>query len=263
MKENQFDFNSFIDSLPLSRAYPCSYFDERLSVVKAFFNRGKIEPQLLESILNLGIRRSGNIYYQNHCPQCSMCLSYRVVLDRFQLTGSQKRILKRNKDIKVRFTYPHVTYEKESLYIRYNYLQHYLKPGQTGQRREEFDKEKVLSTMYDQMYSNSENSLEMEIFLKNHLVGFAVFDIAVKSLSAVYSVYDVEDRRRSLGTYIILKSIEWARSMNFHYYHLGFYIPGHPKMDYKSHYKNAEIRNPETGKWEDAEKIISQFRHSL
>lgn len=227
--------------------------------MKAFFHQGKIEARLLDSMLNLGLRRSGNIYYQAHCPQCTMCLSYRVLLNNLDFTRSQKRVLKRNRDIEVQFTYPSsVTPEKEELYIRYNYFQHHLKPAK-GQKEEEFNEDRVLSMMKDQMYSNTRSSLEMELFLKNRLMGFAIFDGAENSLSAVYSVYDVQERRRSLGTYIILKSLEWAKIMNYQYYHLGFYIPGHPKMDYKSHYKTGEIRNPHTGVWENAETFISHF----
>lgn len=141
-----------------------------------------------------------------------------------------------------------MTQQKEAMYLEYQYIQHFLKP--VGYRKDRvFDKEQMLMTMYEQMYNNVHNSLEMELHLGDKLMGFAIFDIAVQSVSAVYSVYDTSEKRRSLGKTIILKSIEWAQKNKFKYYYLGYYIPGHRKMDYKAQFKPAEIRRPDTEKW--------------
>jgi arginine-tRNA-protein transferase len=150
----------------------------------------------------------------------------------------------------VTFARPHVTDEKKTLYLNYQYVQHFLKP--VNRRKERFfDKEQTLYTMYEQMYRNVHNSIEMELYLKDKLMGFAILDIAAQSVSAVYSVYNPNEKRRSLGTAIILKSIEWAQNNQFKYYYLGYYIPGHKKMDYKARFKPAQIRNPKSGSWCD------------
>jgi arginine-tRNA-protein transferase len=260
INELQRRFQQFIQSLPLSQHYVCSYFIERLSKVRSFQFTGRMSPDCLEYALSQGFRRCGNIYYQTNCSNCFLCLSYRIAPEMLELSTSQKRVLKRNQDISVSFSKPFPTMEKENLYLHYQYKQHFLKPFSRGKyRRRPFDELETLGAMYDQMYANTENSIEMELYLEDRLVGFAVFDLAVHSISAVYSVYDPNETKRSLGTYIILNSILWAKAMKYKRYYLGFYIPGHPKMDYKSRFKPAEIRHPLTGQWEDATTVVNNL----
>ncbi len=254
MQNLKFDFQKYIESTLIPSESYCSYYPGKISSFKVFYYGGKLNPIILEHLINAGFRRSNNLYYQTGCPACTMCLSYRVLVDKFKLAKSQKRVLKRNRDIKINFSKPYITEEKERLYLDYQYFQHFLKPSLIN--KDEFDEEKTINIMYEQMYGNIQNSIEMELLSKDRLVGFAIFDVAIKSISAVYSVFDPHEKVRSLGTYMILKSIEWALRLDYKYCHLGFFIPGHPKMDYKSNFKPAEIRNPYTGKWEDSEKYF-------
>ena len=65
----------------------------------------------------------------------------------------------------------------------------------------------------------------------------------------IQAFFDPDHARRSLGTLAILAGLDWAREREIQYYYLGFYIPGHPKMDYKRHFMPAEIRDPVAGRW--------------
>ena len=248
MNRETLQFKNMIDSIPISSESPCSYFPGNISKVRAFTYFYKLPPVMLEYLLHDGFRRCGSLYYQTQCSSCKLCLSYRLPLDRFELTRSQKRALKRNQDLTVTFTVPQITEQKETMYLEYQYAQHFLKPVEYKKDRV-FDKVKTLMTMYEQMYSNTHNTMEMELHLEGRLMGFAIIDVAVQSVSAVYSVYDINEKRRSLGKNIILKSIEWALKKGFKYYYLGYYIPGHSKMQYKAQFKPAEVRKPDKGLW--------------
>ncbi len=59
-------------------------------------------------------------------------------------------------------------------------------------------------------------------------------------LSLVYSFYDPDANDRSLGSYIILDHIEYARSLGLPYVYLGYWIDGSRKMAYKSRYMPQE-----------------------
>ena len=59
-------------------------------------------------------------------------------------------------------------------------------------------------------------------------------------LSMVYSFYDPEYRRRSLGTYMILDHIARARRMGLAYVYLGYWVRDSRKMDYKGRFLPQE-----------------------
>jgi arginine-tRNA-protein transferase len=53
-------------------------------------------------------------------------------------------------------------------------------------------------------------------------------------MSTVYFFFDLEESRRSLGTFSALIEIETARRLDLPYYYLGYWVPGCRKMEYKA-----------------------------
>jgi arginine-tRNA-protein transferase len=68
----------------------------------------------------------------------------------------------------------------------------------------------------------------------------AVTDLTGDALSAVYTFYDPAYEQRGLGTYAILRQIEWAKRAGLRHLYLGYWIEGHPKMDYKRRFGGLE-----------------------
>ena len=68
----------------------------------------------------------------------------------------------------------------------------------------------------------------------------AVTDLVEDALSAVYTFYDPGEAARGLGTLAILHQIDWARREGRHHLYLGYWIAGHPKMDYKRRFQPLE-----------------------
>lgn len=248
------EIQNMLDTIPLTPESTCSYFSDRPSQSRAFRVDGDLPPDLFEVALDRGYRRCGDIYYQQTCEHCHLCLSYRVLVQEFLAGKSHRRVLKRNEDVEYEVVAPQLTSEKEALYLRYQHQQHFVKdkarPDAEKYVTAPYDESALLETLEFQMYTNPHTTQELQLRLDDELVGFGTLDMTAQSVSAVYFVFDPEYAKRSLGSLAILLGMEWARQEEFLYYYLGFYIPGHPKMDYKSRYKPAEIRNPETGHWE-------------
>jgi arginine-tRNA-protein transferase len=80
----------------------------------------------------------------------------------------------------------------------------------------------------------------MEFRLGGELVAVAVTDVVQGALSAVYTFYAPELAARSLGTYAILSQLQRARLEARQHLYLGFWLEGHPRMDYKRHYRPLE-----------------------
>ena len=56
----------------------------------------------------------------------------------------------------------------------------------------------------------------------------------------VYSFYDPDQPPRSLGTYMILDHVEYARSLGLPFVYLGYWIEGSRKMRYKNRFEPQE-----------------------
>ena len=72
-------------------------------------------------------------------------------------------------------------------------------------------------------------------------------DVLVDGLSLVYSFYNPDLDRRSLGSFVILDHIVQAQQSGLPYVYLGYWVPGSEKMAYKARYSPLEILKP--GGW--------------
>jgi arginyl-tRNA--protein-N-Asp/Glu arginylyltransferase len=72
------------------------------------------------------------------------------------------------------------------------------------------------------------------------LVAVALTDTMIDGTSMVYSYYNPEYTRRSLGTYMILDHIGRTRDLGLPYVYLGYWVKGSRKMDYKTKYGPQE-----------------------
>ena len=69
----------------------------------------------------------------------------------------------------------------------------------------------------------------------------ALCDKLADGISMVYSFYDsLADEADSLGTYMILDHIAYAKSLGLPYLYLGYWIGGSRKMNYKTRFQPQE-----------------------
>ena len=72
------------------------------------------------------------------------------------------------------------------------------------------------------------------------LVAAMLVDEVADGYSAVYSFFDPDQSRRSLGLYMVLSLIEQTRHSGAEHLYLGYYIAGAQKMDYKASFQPVE-----------------------
>ena len=77
------------------------------------------------------------------------------------------------------------------------------------------------------------------------LVACALVDLMNDGLSLVYSFYDPAERRRSLGSFVILDHVIQACLTSLPYVYLGYWVRGSEKMDYKVRFSPIELLKPE------------------
>jgi arginine-tRNA-protein transferase len=72
------------------------------------------------------------------------------------------------------------------------------------------------------------------------LIAVSLCDRLSDGISMVYSFYDPTQRQRSLGTYMILDHVAYARSLGRPFVYLGYWIEGARKMRYKNRFMPQE-----------------------
>lgn len=189
-----------------------------------------------EKLIESGVRRSGKHLYRNACPGCNQCIPLRVSTSRFRPSRSQKRVLTRNQDLRIKIG--PVTDDREviELYERYTHRWH-------GHTRP------VTVDNYRAFLGESpfEQAL-MRYYLDSELVGAGWVDVLPEGLSSVYFAFHPDYAQRRLGTFSIMQEVYWARTLGKPWLHLGFWVPGGKSMDYKSGFKPHEIAPAE--QWE-------------
>ena len=76
------------------------------------------------------------------------------------------------------------------------------------------------------------------------LVAVTLTDLLSDGLSMVYSFFDPDRERRSLGVFAILDHVRQARAVRLPYVYLGYWVEGSPKMDYKAQFRPMEALRP-------------------
>ena len=206
----------------------CPYLPDREWVTHAFAIATMPEGAY-ELLLEQGWRRSGDTFYRNRCPGCTCCTPIRVPVREFMPSRSQRRATRRNGDVRVE-TGPAV-YDDDvyALYASYVRSRHPSDSEPTPQGFVHFLADAPLETAM------------MRYYVADRLVGAGWVDVLADGLSSVYFAFDPDEHRRSLGTYSVLREIEYADSLGLAWLYLGFYVPGSPKMEYKARFAPYEV----------------------
>lgn len=191
---------------------------------------------LHDALTGAGFRRSQNIAYRPSCDGCDACISARVPVERFTFNRRWRKIMARNADLTRTLRPAQVTDEQFRLLRRY-----------LGSRHAEGGMADMSFGDYAAMVE--ETAVHTHIVEYRHsggdkrgaLAGAALVDVLGDGLSMVYSFFDPEDARRSLGIYTILDHIQQARAAGFAHLYLGYWIPGSDKMDYKASFRPLEL----------------------
>lgn len=210
--------------------HSCGYFAERQARNLVIDPLARGLPQVYGTALERGFRRSGGHVYRPHCAGCRACIASRVPVAEFTPDRSQRRCLKRNADLVTRLAPAQRSDENFALYRRYLAARH---PDGGMDDPGEEDFERFLACAWSP-------TRFLELRAGDELLAVAVTDVLPQGLSAVYTFYAPEYPERSLGTCAILRQIEWARAQQLPHLYLGYWIDGHPKMDYKARFRPLE-----------------------
>ncbi|MBT4219118.1 MAG: arginyltransferase [Rhodospirillaceae bacterium] len=216
---------------------PCPYFNDRLERRLVTELVGRNAENLHNTLTHAGFRRSHGISYAPCCMDCDACKSVRVLAGSFNPSRTQRRVIKRNAGLTAVVTSAIATEEQYALFANYQHSRH----GDGDMAGMEF-------TDYQALIEETPIESEVVEFRdeEEKLVAACLTDRVSDGLSAVYSFYDSDiDPKRSIGAYIILWLIDYAKQLGLPYVYLGFWIKDCDKMAYKSGYKPLQVFTPQ------------------
>ncbi len=221
----------------LSMPHPCSYLPGRTATTLFIDPRYTLDKERYGHFTRLGFRRSGDLIYRPHCASCQACVPVRIPVDHFEPNRGQRRIWKRDGDLTVTIQEPGFRREHFDLYLRYQRMRH------AGGGMDDPDPQKYL----DFLLSRQIETLFLEIRLQQRLLGVAVVDQLPDGLSAVYTFFDPDEKKRGLGVFAVLWEVTLARQQRLPYVYLGYWIGESTKMDYKRDFQPLEAYRD--GRW--------------
>jgi arginyl-tRNA--protein-N-Asp/Glu arginylyltransferase len=185
----------------------------------------------------VGFRRSQNIAYRPACEACDACVSARIPVADYAFSRSEERTLERSADLSRDLVEAEATQEQFAL------LRRYLDARHAG------------GGMADMTWLDYVAMVE-DTAARTHLIEYRrpatdngpgdliaciLVDVLSDGLSLVYSFFDPIEKKRSLGSFMILDHVRQARAAGLPYVYLGYWVQGSGKMDYKARFDPLEV----------------------
>ncbi len=212
--------------------HDCSYLPDHQARTLFVDPRVTIDRHLYSQLSDLGFRRSGGHIYRPHCDSCQACVSVRIPIERFRPSKTQRRIANRNADLVVSSAPCMLTQEYYALYERYICQRH--ADGDMYPPSEE--------QFVNFLAEGGSDSCFYEFRApEGQLLAVAVSDRLDQGLSALYTFYDPDAQKRSLGVYAVLWQIRQAQRLQLPFLYLGYWVKDCRKMNYKTAYSPLEM----------------------
>lgn len=225
----------------LTAPSPCPYLQGQFERKVFTHLVGEKAPEMNDILTQGGFRRSQNIAYRPACEQCQACVSVRILADEFKPSKNLRRIRALNDDLIGVERVAEPTSEQYSLFRRY-----------LDSRHSEGGMADMTVLDYAMMVEDSHVNTRIieyrrrgpDSFItgtgEGPLVAVALSDIMADGYSMVYSFFDPEEQRRSLGSWIIMDHVARVQALGLPHVYLGYWVDGSRKMQYKTRFQPQE-----------------------
>ncbi|MCW5559444.1 MAG: GNAT family N-acetyltransferase, partial [Verrucomicrobiae bacterium] len=162
-------------------------------------------------------------------------LHLRVRLDRFRLSTSQRRILRRNADLRI------VRREAKVDALRRDLFDRHKQRFQDGvpQALDDF-----VGPLPSQV---PVSATEFDVFQGRRLIAVSYLARGHRSVASLYGFFDPRFSSRSLGLLTMLEEIAFARSEGCDWYYPGYALQEPSSMDYKKRFHGLEAYDWDRG----------------
>ncbi|MEQ1745855.1 MAG: arginine-tRNA-protein transferase [Saprospiraceae bacterium] len=207
-----------------------------------------LAPRVLDTLLADGWRLLGYSVIRHNFAVCRghICrtIPLRIRLDNgLDFSKSQRRVLRRNANLQLRWAPIEITPEKKDLFLSH------------AKRFNDRQPMSIHSFLHPEADRVPVTGLELTVFDNSRLIACSYIHIGEHALSGTYCFFDPEYARKSLGTFTMLLELKVALEMGKRYYYHGYCYDVPSEFDYKLNLNNLEAMDWRTGQWLPRERV--------
>lgn len=186
---------------------------------------------LMDRLWALGWRHFGSDFFRYSATlgeddQIQFIQPLRMPLADFCPSKSQRRVLRRNRDVEIGIFPATVDAEREELFLRH---------------RERFTSN-IPDSLRDFIPSSTPDRSPcecrcVEVRHGGRLIAVSYMDVGDEAVSSVYAMFDPDESPRSLGTLTLLEEIRWARAQGKRWLYPGYATEQPSAYDYKKSFR--------------------------
>lgn len=219
----------------LTAASPCPYLPgqwERKVFTRIDPGEG---PALNDALSHAGFRRSQSVLYRPACETCDACKSVRIDAEAFEWKRRWRKLASRNSDLFVSTDTNTATAEQYDIMSRY-----------LDTRHDDGDMAGMSFGEYVLMVEEGAQRTHVTEYRTpgGRLIAGALTDVLKDGLSLIYSYFDPDEEKRSLGAYMILDAVRQAEALGLPFVYLGYWVRNSRKMAYKAQFQPLQVLTP-------------------
>ncbi len=203
-----------------------------ISEIDEYFFAQEVTPEQMDYLWEHGWRHFG-VYFFRYATLAKNDGLYHILPLRlkpanFSLSTSQKRVWKKNQDLRLEIRDAFIDEAKEALFERH---------------KTRFA-ENVPDSIYDFFTPQPAGipcpAKEICLWQEERLLAASFLDLGAQATSNVYAIYEPTETKRSLGIYLILLAIAYSRELGRQYYYPGYAYQEPSHYDYKKRFSGLE-----------------------
>lgn len=196
------------------------------------FHAECVPPEAMDALWAEGWRHFGTEFFRysltEHDSEVQTVVPLRMELSQLALSKSQRRVLRKNADVRVELRPASLSSEVLAIFQRHK------------TRFTENVPEDLTSFLGREPATVPCECLEFCCFLEGELIAASFLDVGATAVSSVYGVFEPACASRSLGIFTMLTEMLWAREQGKQFAYPGYATHGASHYDYKKQFSGLQ-----------------------
>jgi arginine-tRNA-protein transferase len=205
---------------------------DNFRLINEEFYADKLLPEQMDSLWANGWRHFGTHFFRYNVgfliDDLRFVLPLRIRLADLTFSKSQRRVLRRNKDLDVTVGLINIDNESASLFDRHKTRFNHGVP------------ESIYNFISRDPADAPCDAKEIRVTKDGELLAVSYFDVGSNSTSGIYAMFEPTVTDRGLGIFTMLKEIEYSRQTGREFYYQGYAYQGPSFYDYKKRFRGTE-----------------------
>jgi len=214
-----------------------------------YFVTGNVTPIGLDMLLEGGWRHFGEYFFRYDSQETGgenlHIVPLRINLERFKQSESQRRLVRKNKDLTVKIGPTFVDNEIRELFNKHK------------SRFSDNVPESLSDFLSFQPDSVPVENKTIVVFYEGNLIAASFLDIGSWSTSSIYGIFEPDFAARGLGIFTMLMEIQFSLKTGKKFYYPGYAHLEPSCYDYKKQFFGLERYDWESQHWIPAERFFS------